>query len=136
MVERKAMKILIMCLCLFFTSSAAAWDGELYFGKYLNSTLRSKPGGEQTDYAEWLGGVEIGHKLFKNRFRPRFRLETLMDGTNGDNTFSPASIKFDFGARVELYRGLYIDASHMCWHPIDSGGDVEQYNLIKLGVRF
>jgi len=128
--------ILICGLILLFPWPALAWDGGLYFGKYLNSTLRSKPGGEENNYAEWLGGVEIGHKLFKDRFRPYLRLETLMDGTNGDNTFSPASIKFDFGGRVEFYRGLYIDASHMCWHPIDSGGRVEQYNLIKLGVRF
>jgi len=128
--------ILFSGLILLFSWAALAWDGELYFGKYINSTLRSKPGGEQTDYAEWLGGVEIGHRLFKDRFRPYLRLETLMDGINGDNTFSPASIKFDFGARVELFGGIYLDASHMCWHPIDSGGDVEQYNLIKLGVKF
>ena len=133
----KKIVILICGLILLFPWPAMAWDGELHFGKYLNSTLRSKPGGEESNHiAEWAGGIEIGHKLFNNRFRPYLKLETLMDGTNGDNTFSPASIKFDFGARVELYRGLYIDASHMCWHPIDSGGDVEQYNLIKLGVKF
>ena len=131
------MKTLIICLCLLcFAPPAKAWDGELYFGKYLNSTLRSAPGAEDNRYAEWVGGVEIGHRLFKNRLRPYFKLETLMDGTNGDNTFSPSSVKFDFGGRVEIYRGVYLDLSHMCWHPIDSGGAVEQYNLIKLGVRF
>ena len=130
------MKTLIICLCFCFVSPVMAFDGELYFGRYLNSTLRSKPGNEKNNYAEWVGGVEIGHQLFKDRFRPYFKLETLMDGTNGDNTFSPSSIKFDFGGRVEIYGGAYIDFSHMCWHPIDSGGSVEQYNLIKLGVRF
>jgi len=114
-----------------------AFDGELYFGKCLKgSTLRSKPGGERADYVEWVGGVEIGHKLFKNRFRPYAKIDVLMDGTNSDNTFSPSSVKFDFGGRVEIYGGTYIDFSHMCWHPIDSGGTVEQYNLIKIGVKF
>ena len=127
--------IITIIICILISSPAIAFDGELYFGKYINSTLRSKPGGEQADYAEWVGAVEVGHWLFNDRFRPYLKLETLMDGTNGDNTFSPASIKFDFGARVEVW-GLYIDASHMCWHPIDSGGPVEQYGLIKVGLDF
>jgi len=135
MVERKAMKILIMCLCLFFTSSAAAWDGELYFGKYINSTLRAKPG-EQSEYSEWVGGVEVGHRLWMGTFlRPYFKLETLMDEYNGD-TFHPSSIKYELGIRAEYKHGIYVDLSHLCWHPIDSGGDVEQYNLIKIGVKF
>ena len=131
------MKTLIMCLCLCFTSSAMAWDGELYFGKYINSTLRSSPGGKQQECAEWVGGIEVGHRLFNDRLRPYVRLETLMDGVNeADNTFSPSSIKYDLGIRAEIYGGIHLDLSHMCWHPVDSDGAVEQYNLIKLGVRF
>jgi len=128
------MKIIITTICILIASTAAAWDGELYFGKYINSTLRVKPG-DQTEYAEWVGGVEIGHQLFNNRFRPYLRLETLMDNYNGDS-FHPASIKYEIGGRVELLGGIYLDASHLCWHPVDSGGTVEQYNLIKMGVKF
>ena len=131
------MKTLIMCLCLLcFASLAMAWDGELSFGKYFNSTFRSAPGGEDQRYAEWIGGVEIGHLMFSDRLRPYVKLETLMDGVNKDNSFSPASIKYDMGIRAEIYGGVYLDLSHMCWHPVDDVGPVEQYNLIKVRVRF
>ena len=129
--------IITIIICILISSPAIAFDGELYFGKYINSTLRSKPGGEQADYAEWVGAVEVGHWLFNDRFRPYLKLETLMDGIGEDDmSFHPASIKYDLGIRGELGHGLYVDFSHMCFHPVDSEGPVEQYNLIKVGLDF
>ena len=135
---RWSMKMItLIIIILLLSSPAMAWDGELYFGRFFNSTLRSAPGGEDQRYAEWIGGVEIGHKMLDDRLRPYLRLETLMDGVNKDNSFSPASIKYDLGIRAEIYGGIYLDLSHMCWHPVDDGGPVEQYGLlIKAGVKF
>ncbi|MCP3683611.1 MAG: hypothetical protein GY861_13070 [bacterium] len=30
----------------------------------------------------------------------------------------------------------YVDFSHMCWHPVDTGGSVEEYNAIEIGWSF
>jgi len=116
-------------------ANAFAFDGDIYAGKYINSTLRSRPGGGNNGYAEYVAGVEVGHKLFNNKFRPYLKLETIMDEYT-DDAFHPASIKYEIGGRVEVYKGIYIDVSHMCWHPVDSAGVVEQYNLIRIGVKF
>ena len=129
------MKTIIVIICILMASPAFAWDGDLYFGKYINSTLRAKPGGEQASYAEWVGGVEVGHKMFNDNFRPYVKLETLMDEYGG-YAFHPSSIKYEIGGRVELWKGIYVDASHLCFHPVDSAGTVEQFNLIKMGVKW
>ena len=131
-------KLIYTLLFSMLSINAFAFDGEISIGKYLNSTLRSRPGREYTipnNYAEYVAEVEIGHKMFKDIFRPYLKLGTLMDENDG-YLFHPSSIKYEVGGRVELYKGIYIDLSHLCWHPIDAGGSVEQYNLIKVGVKF
>lgn len=133
------MKIyLVLLIILFSVVNVFAFDGDISIGAYINSTLRSKPGREYTipnNYAEYIASVEVGHKMFSDIIRPYIKLETLMDEYGGD-AFHPTSIKYELGIRAEVWKGLYVDLSHLCWHPIDSAGTVEQYNLVKVGVKF
>ena len=135
------MKTIIVIMCILMAAPVAAWDGEIFIGKYINSTLRTKPGGGYTipnKYAEFVVGLEIGHRVFEDTLlplRPYIKSETLIDEYSEDS-FHPASIKYEIGIRAEIWKGLYADFSHLCWHPVDSFGDVEQYNLIKVGVKF
>jgi len=126
---------LVILIILLLPINSFGLDGDISFGKFINSTLRANPGGEYTlSYAQYIFNIEIGHNLFKNKFRPYVRLETIMD--DNENIFNPVSIKYDFGTRINIYKGLYMDLSHMCWHPINFYGPTEQYNLIKMGIKF
>lgn len=130
---KKIILLIIALLVLSFQiTSSYAFDGELYFGKFLSSDLNANPDGGT---AKFIGGIEIGHKM---RFlRPYVKLETLMDAySREDQTFHPSSIKYDLGTKILLPKGIYFEISHMCWHPIDSKGTVEQYNLFKIGIKF
>ena len=133
--NKKIIFLLALMLTVLLYTNVFGFDGDIYMGKYINSTLRSKPGGMYTNYSEYIGGVEVGHKLFNNKFRPYLKFETMLDEYN-ESTFHPASIKYEIGGKIEIYKGIYVDVSHLCWHPIDSAGIVEQYNLIKVGIKF
>jgi hypothetical protein len=125
-----------LVIVLLTASMAFAIDGEVYFGVYGHSTLRARPDGGR---ARYVSGVELGHFINTpviQGVRPWVRLETLMDDMVSSYTFHPSSIRYDLGVTVHLYEGLYFEVSHMCWHPIDIEGGVEQYNLFKLGYEF
>jgi len=119
----------VLCLCVGV--SAYAFDGRVYFGKYFDQTLRSAPAG---GIAEYVAGVDIGQRI--DRFRAYVGIETLMDTYNSDSTFHPASVAYNIGMTVRLFDSVYLRGEHQCWHPIDSDGDVEQYNLIQVEYRF
>lgn len=122
--------VIAILLVLLMCPVASAWDGELYFGKFFDhNNLRAYPDGGK---AKFISGVEVGHRFYF--LRPYVKLETIMD--EYVPYFHPASIKYDLGVKLFLPKGIYVELSHMCWHPIDGIGTVEQYNLLKLGVKW
>lgn len=124
------MRFLILFLILSFSVPCFA-GGDVYFGKYIDSKFRANPDGGKASY---VAGVYLDHKI--SVFTPWLRLETLMDGYNGNGSFHPSSIRYDVGVTVDVWKGTYIDVSRMCWHPVDSGGTVEEYWLVKGGYHW
>lgn len=123
-------KIILILILLFFPSALYAFDGEVYFGKFFDSTLRARSDGGQALY---ISGMEIGHNI--KFLRPYAKIETIIDQYNEKGWFHPASVKYDLGIRLNLW-SVYLEISHMCWHPIDTTGSIEQYNLFKIGAKF
>ena len=121
-------KILLITILL---PSAAFAGGDIYFGKYIEPHYRACPDGGN---AQYVAGIMLDKPL--GRFTPHIELQTLMDDYNGNGTFHPASIKYDLGIRADIYKGTYVDFSRMCWHPVDRGGTVEEYWLVKIGYKW
>lgn len=125
--------VLLIALSAFIISTAHAFDADIYTGFYQNSTLRSSPG-NNNEYAEYVQGIKAGHNIGK--FRMYGELQTLLDGYNGSGTFHPASIRYTTGVSYKVWKELTVDVSHSCWHPIDSDGRVEEYNLLMFIYHF
>jgi hypothetical protein len=119
---------LILILLVLLIATPCLAGGDVYFGKYLDAKYRSRPDGGNASY---VAGVSLDKQL--HIFKPWLKLETLMDGYNGNGSFHPTSIKYAVGVTVDVWKGTYVDVSRMCWHPIDSGGTVEEYWLVKGG---
>lgn len=128
--ELRILKIIIILILIFFPTAVCAFDGEIYFGKYTGSHFRARPEG---GVAQYISGMEIGHTI--KILRPYAKIETIIDQYNPKGWFHPASVKYDLGIRLNLWKA-YIEISHMCWHPIDAVGSIEQYNMFKIGARF
>ncbi len=116
---------------LLICSTAFAVEGEVYVGQYFNNTARGNPDG---DIGKYISGVEI-HESF-GRFTPYIQLETIMDKYVSGGAFHPLSIRYDLGIEIDIYKGLSVDINHMCWHPIDRAGTVEQYNMLLFRYKF
>jgi len=129
--------ILLLILVVGYPiKKACAFDADIYGGYYFNSSMRSSPLNDGNE-AEWVAGIKVGHDI--DKIRLYYELETLMDSYNDNGSFHPDSIKYIAGIQYDLstiYNGLSVDLSHMCWHPIDGVGRVEQYNLIKINYHF
>jgi hypothetical protein len=125
----RAFWVFVLLLCL--ADGALAADGEVYGGALFNSTRRASPGGGA---AKYIAGVEIGHKVF-DALRPYAKVETLMDWRDG-GTFHPSSVEYEAGLEWFVGTGVSLKASHSCWHPVDSGGSVEQWDLIQIRYQF
>lgn len=126
----KKIIFVIALVVLFVPAIATAFDAELYFAELWRSNLRAAPDGGRAAY---VSHVEVGHRM--SIFRPYAIIETIIDEYNESGWFHPASIKYDLGIRMDI-KNVYIEISHMCWHPIDSYGVIEQYDMLKFGVRF
>ena len=122
--------IIIIGIFLFIPIYAQAVDGEIYFGSFYNSTSRAYPDGGIPKY---IAGVEIGQEI--NRFRPYIRIETIIDDYE-NATFHPASVRYDIGLSIDIWKGISFNAHHSCWHPVDRSGAVEEYNLFTIRYRF
>ena len=133
--------MLFAVMLMVSVATSAVAGGDVYFGKYIDSKYNARPGGLLMKKATFISGVYLDNEFdFKKAYlpgvKPWLRLETLMDGYNGNGSFHPASIKYDVGVTFDVYKGTYVDVSRMCWHPIDSDGRVEQYWLIKGGYKW
>lgn len=127
------MKTILISIMLLIGFSAQSYglDGEVYFGKLFDSSLRAEPDGGQASYS---AGMEIGHRI--GIIRAYTGIDTLCDEYNDDGTFHPSSVRYEIGIEANVYDGFWIEASHMCWHPVDKSGTVEQYNMIKAVLKF
>ncbi len=108
-----------------------AVDGEIYIGKYGSSTARAYPDG---GVREFVAGITVGQTI--SRFRPWAQIETIIDDYNNNGTFHPGSVRYRLGIDVDIWKGIYLGIEHECWHPVDRGGTVEEYNLITIKYRF
>jgi len=122
----------IVFIFIFIPATGFCFDADIYAGYYFDSTYKESPGGDTN--AKFLSGVKVGHDV--NKLRAYLKLETIYDQYNGDGTLHPASIKYFTGLTYKIIKDLTVTLEHMCWHPIDVGGDVEQYNLIKVNYHF
>lgn len=124
--------ILILIL-LFLPSPLYALDGELYFGKLFDSTLRAHPDG---GFAEYVSGIELGHSLFKDIMRPYTRIDFLMD-RYGEGFFHPSSVNIEIGVHFNIYKGFYVEGVTSCWHGIDGTYiNKEAFRMLKFGIKF
>lgn len=123
---------IILVVLLLFPSISCAWDGEVYFGALLDSTVRAQPRGWTS--AQFASGVEVGHLVF-DVVRPYVKLDTLMDDYNNNGSFHPASIRYTIGIGARIWEGLHADFSRMCWHTIDGPGTEEAW-IIKLSYKW
>jgi len=127
----KKLFLILLILILIFPISAQAIDGEIGFGYFINGDLRAYPDGGESKYMTYM---EMGHNF--DFFRPYLELITLMDNDNNGGFFHPASIEYIVGIEVPLKYNFVLELQHSCWHPIDRGGIVEDYNLIKIKYTF
>jgi hypothetical protein len=116
------------------------FDGHAFFGVFKNSAFRAEPVG--MNLAKFMAEIEVGLRInTKNfMFRPWANISTLMNDSVGEGAgmrFHPASVKYDLGLTVDIGKqGMYLEMSHMCWHPVDSGGLVEQYDRFTVGWKW
>lgn len=124
-------KLLITIAILAMATPSLAIDGELSFGYYADSTSRAAPDG-----GELIGSVflEVGHRI--ENFRLYVNTDRLIDEYQDDFGFHPSSAKFGVGAEYQFKGGVFIKYEHQCWHPIDNGGTVEEYDMIRFGFKF
>ena len=127
------MKYLIFIL-LFIPSTVFAFDGEIWVGKYFSNDYPSNPG--FTSPVLYEAGVELGYTFKHDDFtiRPRFEINTLMDERDNFN-FHPSGAQYFAGVRL-TYKRVYVDFEHLCWHPVDTGGPVYEYDRIRVGIEF
>jgi len=109
----------------------ASFASELYFGVLPDSSLRAQPQG--TSKVRYTAGLLVDKDV--GDFVARAKIETLMDRTNGDVSFHPASVRYEVGVELQLNDGWYADLSRNCWHTIDGYG-TEDYWMLKAGVRW
>lgn len=116
-----------------FAVDAAAFDAEVYTGAYFDSTLRACPDGGEAAY---LVGMEVGHRMGPVRLYVSSEriCDEYVKGSNGG--FHPSSARWKVGGEIDIKYGLSVGVEHMCWHPVDNGGTVEQYNMVKAVWRF
>ena len=124
------MKTLLIWLLL--CSTVFAVDGEVYIGQYVGAnTARASPDGEEGKY---IAGVEIDEHF--GRFNPYVRIETIMDEYVSGGAFDLISVRYDLGMEVDIWKGIFLEFEHSCWHPVDRGGTVESYNLLLFKYKF
>jgi len=129
---KKIILILFVIGALALPGAVFAIDGEISVGMFTDSNKRAHPDGGT---AEFMSSLEVGH-TFNDFIRPYVELITLSDAYNNNGTFHPSSIEYIVGAEIGLTDNLYLDVKHSCWHPIDKGGTVEQYNLFQMKYKF
>jgi len=122
------MVIVILLLILFSFPVDAS---ELYISVLPDSSLRAQP--NNTSKARYTAGLLVDKDL--GDLVPRAKIETLMDATNSDISFHPASVRYEVGVELQLNDGWYADLSRNCWHTIDAYG-TEDYWMLKVGVRW
>lgn len=130
-------KILFVLIIVFLalTSYAHAFDGEVWIGQYSNQDYPANP--DYASMAEYTAGIEVGHKFeYKDfGFRPYTKIDTLMDERNDGFRFHPAGVRYYYGATLS-YKRVFVQYEHLCWHPVDNGGEVWKYDLVKIGATW
>jgi|GEM_PF-7115597 len=76
--------------------------------------------------------VEIGQRW--GYLRPFVAIQTGMDEFTG-SAVHPYRVTYTVGGEV-FWRGFTLTLYHLCSHPVDSGGEVLQYNAAKISWRF
>ena len=122
--------IIFMALCI--PVQALAIDGEISFGTFLSgNTNRSAPGIESPPL--YYTNLKIGQPI--NKYYVWTEFITLMDEQSG-LSLHPSSIEYKIGVDLDVKWGFVVQFEHSCWHSIDTGSGVEQYNLIRAKYRF
>lgn len=135
LIERFAM-ITLFAIIIYFGYIAPArgegWNGEVYAGYILDgSNMMAQPDGDT--FAKYMTDIEVGYTW---KFARGFTgIKTLMDD-NDDASFHPASSAYRVGIQVRIMDGPIIEYKHECWHPVDSGGTVEEVDIIGVRIPF
>lgn len=129
--------LLLVLIILAITSPSYAIEGQVYFSILGDSNKQAYPL-DPTGGAKFVSGIELGHEIgiWKSlSIRPWTSLDVLMDDRDGED-FHPSSIDFQVGITSNIWKGLYIEIKHSCWHPIDRAGKVEVYDQLTIAWRF
>lgn len=126
----KALIALAVLICLAIPAAAS----EMYVAYLPDSSLAASPNVYSHKFARYAAGVLLDKNM--QAFTPRLKIDTLMDKTNDDGSFSPTSVRYEVGVEYRTpLEGLFLDASRNCWHTIDGYG-TQDYWQIKAGYRF
>ena len=113
------------------------WDGNVLLSKYSDSNYPANP--DYTASAKLETEIEVGRtmNIWKNlKVRPYLRHVVLLDERVDIHTGHPAGIKIFAGSKLWLTDSLFMEYEHLCWHPVDTGGEVYSYDLLKLGFEW
>ena len=130
-------KIIIITLVLLTIPVASyAFDihGYLFCGQYAsNLNVYCEP--SQENLVQYRAGFKADISLWKDYIVLYDKTTILMNKRTESNGFHPAGGQFNIGLRLK-YSQHEIRFEHECWHPIDSEGDVAEYNLIEYRLHF
>jgi hypothetical protein len=128
--KKPLFSIIFLLTFFLFPGRTSALDGQVYLGLFDSDSYRAFPDGGE---AKYLAGIELGHEW--KFLRPYIIIDTLNDDRNGA-TFHPSSVIYKVGVYADIWKGTFAKVEHMCWHPVDSKGTVEVYNLLLVGWKF
>ena len=132
------MKYLLTAVLLFVATTASALDLDIYAGKYFASQNMGVPGSTNPNFVQ---GLRVSEDFLWKYLTLYVGYDTTMDAHNDDkalgvtSSFHPNRIAYTVGAKVNVYKGWYLQAEHMCDHPVDHGGIVKQYSMLGFGYR-
>lgn len=132
----KTFLITIALIFLMFSPVLAesGLNGEVWVSSIYGLEYPANP--DFSSAARYSAGMELGYTFDISPFsiRPYTEINIYMDERIGFN-FHPAGAQFFSGVEF-AYKSFFMQLEHMCWHPIDIGGQVYQYDMVRMGIRF
>lgn len=113
-------------------------NGYVFFGKYLSHQNYFCQADQQSETA-FRSGFFIELPLVREKefsFSFYHKTTVLMDQQVSSGAFHPAGVEFDAGISVLFFETGEMRLEHTCWHPVDSAGEVGEYNLLEFRLHF
>jgi hypothetical protein len=131
-------KLTIALLICLLPSAVQALDLNIYAGKYFASKNMGVPGSTDPQFVQ---GLRVSEDFLWKYLTVYVGYDSTMDAQNKDgalgltSSFSPNRIAYTVGGTVNIYKGWYIQAEHMCDHAVSHGGITRQYSMLGFGYK-